>query len=304
MGIQFNRDYLCAFASLSGDYFSESITPPYHLEFDINYDINTPCATGSITTANVSNMSFNENYENQIISLFAGYKGQELGLIAHHQVVSRQTVNQGADTLTNFQIQILPALDRKQNIDLNMPVEANILKNIQKFCERFEIGVGHSVHQLSDIINEGTKKEYGNSATFVQIMDDLCEKIQAKWLFAPSNNGDNPSRLAEVFPVDENGYCFPQATQGINQIHISQATGLTKFPTPDVKLIYDGNAPVIEYSGEMLLNPNVKVGTFLIITDSENSKPTVGLYVSRVRHKGNLYGDYWHTSFSGIGVGL
>ena len=332
MDIQFNRDYLCAFATLTNksektleyeetgtksynverahsysvirDYFSEGIKPPYHLEFEINYDINTPCATGNITTANVADMSFNESYANQIISLFAGYKGQKLGLLAHHQVVFRQTINQGADTLTHFQIQILPAIDRKQNIDFNLPVESNILKSIQKFCQRFEIEVGHSVNQLFNTATEQTKKEYCNSGTFVQIMDDLCEKIRAKWLFAPADDGNNPSRLVEVFSVDENGYCFPHSTQGINQIRISQATGLTKFPTPDVKIIYDGNSPVVEYSGEMLLNPNVKVGTRLIINDAEGKKPMVDMYVSKVCHKGSLYGDFWHTSFSGRSAGM
>ncbi|MDR0303755.1 MAG: hypothetical protein LBH98_03165 [Chitinispirillales bacterium] len=287
------------------NYFDECITPPFHFEFDFTYDINNPCGAGNITAANVDDFGFNKNFANQILTLFAGYKDRELGLIGHHQVVSRQTRREGADTLTVFQTQVLPAIDRKQNIDWHCPAGANFLKNIVQLCERFDIEAGHSVEQLYEALSNGkeaeteAKKEYSASGTFVQIMDDLCEKLQTKWLFAPADDPKNPNRRVEIFTVDANGFCFPFSTGGISQMRISQESGLTKFPTPDVKVIYDGNSPVVEYSGETLLNPLIKVGTRLIIEDVQGKKSTADMYVSKVRHQGSFYGDFWCTTFSG-----
>jgi hypothetical protein len=222
--------------------------------------------------------------------LFAGYKGRQLGIIGHHQVVSRQTKQEGADTFVVFQTQVLPGIDRSRNIDWYCPVGGDILENIIQLCDKFSIEVRYSGEKVE------AKKEYSNSGTFVQIMDDLCDKLNAKWLFAPTNDQKNPRRIAEIYNVDTDGFCLPFST---NQINISHETGLTKFPTSDVKLIYDGNFPVTEYRGEMLLNPFVKVGTRLFIEDAEGKKPAIDMYVSHVKHSGSLYGDVWHTTFSG-----
>jgi hypothetical protein len=164
-----------------------------------------------------------------------------------------------------------------------------------QLCEQFGIEVGY--REKSEAI---AKKEYSSSGTFVQIMDDLCEKMNAKWLFAPQNENQTPNRIVEIFNMDGNGFCYPLGATSILQI--SQESGLTKFPTADVKVIYDGNAPTIEYSGEMLLNHRVRVGTRLIITDAQGKNQPIDMFVSKVRHKGNFYGDSWHTTFSGRGL--
>ncbi len=287
----------------------ETIKPPYYCNFNFRYSIDRPCGSGSITIANVTSKFLHGQSDNLSVAVFAGYNEDNgAKLVGYHQVVKEEIQEQGADVMFEFQTQMLPAIDRKEKITWTVPYGASILKSIKGLCDKFNIEVTPYVEDAlrrpKTFVKLRSKKTNKVSGTFVRIMDDLCEMLEAKWLFLPNNDPNDPKRVITILPVDKNGYVwFDEDNRGGITIHkYGYYDGIVKKPLPTYELKYDGQVPSIKYSFEVLLNPLIKIGDIVEITGTTPNQPNAKIFVSEVRHIGSYLDDDWITSVSGVAV--